>query len=242
MNADETARLRDVTAESRDDAAAARDTSARHTERTAGPTSADLLVAIERLRAEAMADRVSAATDRERAHTDRMQAAEDRRQAQADIRHAQLDGLTGVFMRNLGWVSLEREIDRSRRSDQPFALAFVDVDGLKALNDSEGHAAGDALLQGVAIALRSQLRPYDPIVRIGGDEFVCGLTNTKAIAARRRGHDLETAVERTTTGSISVGVAALEAGDTVEELVARADADLYARRQLTGVARDARLA
>ena len=65
-------------------------------------------------------------------------------------------------------------------------LAFVDVDGLKQLNDTRGHPAGDAALRLVGQALRANLRPYDVIVRYGGDEFLCAMPNLSAPEARAR--------------------------------------------------------
>ncbi len=65
-------------------------------------------------------------------------------------------------------------------------LAFVDVDGLKEVNDRDGHAEGDALLIDVAATIRSKLRSYDPLVRFGGDEFVCAFSDFDLDAVRVR--------------------------------------------------------
>jgi len=106
-------------------------------------------------------------------------------------------------------------------------MAFVDVDGLKSVNDREGHAAGDALLRAVAAAIRSHLRSYDPIVRFGGDEFVCALSESDLDAARRRFEGIAKLLAETMqSGSISFGLAPLRPDDSLEDLVARADADL----------------
>jgi diguanylate cyclase (GGDEF)-like protein len=212
---DESARLRDVTAEQRDREADARDAAA--SSHTAASREA----------------RVEAAADRAGAASDRRQAAADRAHATGDLEHAQLDNLTGVYTRGLGGIALQNEIDRSRRSGEPFVLAFVDVDGLKALNDRDGHAAGDALLQHVVGALRSQLRSYDPIVRLGGDEFLCGFTNTDLATSQRRVEEIQAAVAcGPDTGSVSVGVAGLATGDTLEVLTSRADDDMYSHKGL----------
>ncbi len=118
-------------------------------------------------------------------------------------------------------------MDRALRSDGRLVMAFVDVDGLKSVNDRQGHAAGDALLRAVAAAIQANLRSYDPIVRFGGDEFVCALSETDLDAARRRFEDIaETLAESAQSGSISVGLAQLRPDDSLEELVARADAAL----------------
>jgi diguanylate cyclase (GGDEF)-like protein len=216
ISRDESARTRDVRAASRDLAADARDQVAAR-EGTANHDAA--------------ADRARAASDRRQAAADRAQAADDRRQARVELERAQLDDLTGVYMRDLGRVTLQREIDRCRRSGEPFVLAFIDVDGLKQRNDGEGHIAGDALLRAVVGAVRSTLRSYDPIVRVGGDEFLCGFTNTELDASRRRVEEIRAAIEQgATAGSITVGLAALRPGDTLEDLTTRADLDMYSRK------------
>jgi diguanylate cyclase (GGDEF)-like protein len=136
-------------------------------------------------------------------------------------------------------VDLQREIDRARRSNGRLVLAFVDVDGLKAINDAQGHAAGDRLLRDVVAALRTGLRSYDLVVRYGGDEFLCALLDSDIEGARRRFD--EVARNLTTTSprsSVSTGLAALETQETLDELTARADADLYAGRRHAREQRD----
>ena len=87
------------------------------------------------------------------------------------------------------------------------AAAFVDVDKLKAVNDSRGHAAGDRLLIEVVEALRSNLRPYDLVIRCGGDEFVCVMSGlAAATAAERLGLVNGMLAAGPEHGSITVGV------------------------------------
>jgi diguanylate cyclase (GGDEF)-like protein len=229
---DETADLRDLSALARDRTSEARDRAAERLAAKSFESENPKIRALERsgadIRSRAAHDRANAASDRERASVDRQRAAADRRQARVDLQRAHLDDLTGVYTRSLGQVTLQHEIDRARRSGEPFVLAFVDVDGLKEVNDREGHAAGDALLQAVTAAIKSKLRSYDPIVRVGGDEFVCGFVNTGLGAARRRVRMIQTGLEQSPlTASISVGLAALGPDDTLEDLTARGDADLY---------------
>jgi diguanylate cyclase (GGDEF)-like protein len=184
------------------------------------------------MRGRSAADRAGSANDRRSAAADRAQSSADSDEARMELAQAQVDGLTGAHRRDLGTVVLQHEIERSRRSSEPFALAFIDVDGLKELNDREGHAAGDTLLQAVVVALRAELRSYDPIVRVGGDEFLCGFTNTKLEASRRRIEEIRAVLRRQPrTASISVGLAMLGERDTLEKLIARADADMYAGKQ-----------
>jgi two-component system cell cycle response regulator len=110
-------------------------------------------------------------------------------------------------------------------------LAFVDVDGLKQVNDSEGHLAGDALLQLVGETIRANVRPYDVIVRYGGDEFVCAMPNISAHEARTRFEKIAAALAAVRAGhSVTFGLAEADRGDDLKELLARADADLLEAR------------
>jgi diguanylate cyclase (GGDEF)-like protein len=236
---DETARQRDVTAGSRDLAADARDRTAEgeedallRTQHARHSVIRMLLSAGGAMRGWSAADRAGSASDRRSAAADRAQSSADRDEARIELAEAHVDGLTGAHRRDLGTAVLQQEIERSRRSGEPFALAFIDVDGLKELNDREGHAAGDTLLQAVVGALRAELRSYDPIVRVGGDEFLCGFTNTKLEASRRRIEDIRAVLRRQPRiASISVGLAMLGQRDTLEKLIARADADMYSGKE-----------
>ena len=141
--------------------------------------------------------------------------------------------MTGVYGRGAGLIEMRREIARARRAGEVILLAYVDVDGLKAVNDSLGHAAGDELLRAAATALSAQLRSYDLVVRVGGDEFVCTLSSMSTEeASRRLSLARDALIASPQSGSISFGFAELRADDDVEDLIARADAALYAVRQL----------
>jgi diguanylate cyclase (GGDEF)-like protein len=106
-------------------------------------------------------------------------------------------------------------------------LAFVDVDGLKAVNDSQGHLAGDALLRLLGDTLRANVRPYDVIVRYGGDEVLCAMPNLTAREARVRFRRIAAALAAVDGDhSITFGLAEAEPADSLQELVARADTDL----------------
>jgi diguanylate cyclase (GGDEF)-like protein len=106
------------------------------------------------------------------------------------------------------------------------------VDHLKELNDDHGHAAGDARLQDVVRALKSSMRDYDPIVRLGGDEFLCGFTNTDLENATHRVSAIRRTVAREAgaSGSVSIGLAALQPNETLSALTGRADRDMYAHK------------
>jgi diguanylate cyclase (GGDEF)-like protein len=183
-------------------------------------------------RAGAAAERLWAAADLRLASTERRLAALDRARAALDRELSESDDLTGVRRRGPGLIQLAKEIDRTRRASQPLVLAFIDVDALKHVNDTQGHLAGDALLRSMADALRTRLRSYDLIIRVGGDEFICALPDSKVESVRHRFAEAGVALAASRTGgSITVGYAQLADGDSAEGLIARADADLLARRR-----------
>lgn len=194
----------------------------------------------------AAADRQAAADDRdaaalllhqaalllEEAFADRQQAALSRHQAGLDRAAASTDELTGALRRRDGFPRLQHEIDRCRRSHAGLVIGFVDVDGMKTVNDSRGHQAGDALLREVAAGLRSVLRSYDVLVRFGGDEFIFSLVGAQMADAVARFDKMRSSLAHLNGSSVSAGFAELGSNDTLEALVARADADLYGRRAL----------
>ena len=245
------ASARDVIAARRDAAAAARDAAAARWDselalregqgtRSDPAVKAILLRALESRRSAAddrtaaAAGRARAAADREQAARDRAQAASDRTQAaqdRAELAHqlaiAETDELTGARARAAGLAELEHEVDRAHRTTERLAVAYVDVVGLKLVNDNAGHAAGDELLRGVVAVIRSQLRTYDLVVRLGGDEFLCVLSEAKVEAATERFERIRTEIEAGPGApSIRVGIAALAPGETADELVRRADSAL----------------
>ena len=111
-------------------------------------------------------------------------------------------------------------------------MTFIDVDGLKTVNDTSGHAAGDQLLRDVGEALRQGLRSYDLVLRYGGDEFVCALSDVELEHAERRLAEVREVLRQSSShGSIAWGLAALEKDDTLDALVARADSALGSARR-----------
>jgi len=124
-------------------------------------------------------------------------------------------------------VVLKAEIDRAHRGNGRLTLAYVDVDGVKQVNNRRGHAAGDALLRNVVDEMRTSLRSYDSIVRVGGDEFLCALPDSTPDDARRRFQEISATLGQSQAlASISVGCAALRPQDTLEQLIARGDSGL----------------
>jgi diguanylate cyclase (GGDEF)-like protein len=143
------------------------------------------------------------------------------------------DELTGVMRRAGGLATLDREIARARRQGAPLSVAFVDVDGLKKVNDTLGHAAGDRLLRELVEVLSGRLRADDAVFRYGGDEFCCVLPNANLEAAARIIEDaLLAALARGVT--FSFGVAQLQNGEDRTPLLARADSELLKGRAERG--------
>jgi diguanylate cyclase (GGDEF)-like protein len=227
---DESAAKRDEVAIDRDLAAAKRDRLARfQDEQSHRNDSEAALAALDR--EHAAQDREHAAQDRGHAAQDRERADRYRDEAAQALEALTVDELTKTRRRGPGLDELQREIDRARRTNQQLAVARVDVDGLKAINDTRGNAAGDALLVSVVDALRSDLRSYDLIVRLGGDEFLCVLPGVGIDVARSAlDHVRDWIAESTEHASISVGFAQLDPEDTYEGLIARADENLIANR------------
>ena len=179
-------------------------------------------------RVRAAQDRGRATRDREKAAHDRRRAAQDREQAAYDRRHAGTDELTGARRRGVGIEELQSEMERARRQGDSLVAAYIDVDGLKAVNDGQGHVAGDRVLRNVADGSRSHMRSYDLLMRLGGAEFLCVLPGVSADDVRRRFHELGPAGPA--SWSISLGTSELREGDGAQELIDRADRNLIETR------------
>lgn len=150
---------------------------------------------------------------------------------------ALLDDLTGVGNRRHLLQRLTEECARSERSNVPFALLVVDLDSFKSINDTHGHAAGDACLQHFTLMAQTRLRPGDMLARTGGDEFCVVLPASTlregAMIARRIVEvcraDAEQCVGADIPISVSIGVAqwTREMGAFPDRLIAAADHALY---------------
>ena len=143
------------------------------------------------------------------------------------------DEVTGALRRSAGEFALEQEISRIQRLNSGgLAVAFIDIDALKTVNDSLGHQAGDTLLRALVETLRARLRSYDSVARWGGDEFLVMLPQTDLDEAAAIMAQVWRLFKEAREQSFSYGLAALVAGDTVLDLVGRADAALYERKRL----------
>ena len=153
---------------------------------------------------------------------------------------ALMDDLTGVANRRQLLRRLEEACAMSQRSSEPFALLVIDLDGFKQINDTHGHAAGDACLQHFTLMTQMQLRPGDLLARTGGDEFCIVLPDTTlregAMIARRvlaACHDDAAGCSGTDIPiAASIGVAqwTQDIGTHSERLMAAADHALYAAK------------
>ena len=155
-------------------------------------------------------------------------------------RQANYCSLTGLPNRNLFSELLSKQIENNPRSDQGFALLFLDLDRFKEVNDSLGHHMGDKLLQIVAERLSASIRTSDSIGRFGGDEFVIllsGISDKKDIS-RIATNIIESISQPITLGddefftSISIGITLFpENSSTVSDLLKNADQAMYAAKQ-----------
>jgi diguanylate cyclase (GGDEF)-like protein len=143
-----------------------------------------------------------------------------------------LDHLTGALRRRVGLVAIQRELDRTARSGEALVIAFVDVDALKTVNDERGHIAGDELLHSVAQSIKHGIRAYDVIMRYGGDEFVCSLAGSNVGGARTRFGEISQQLAAASAGAtITVGFALRQDGETLDDLIVRADVAMLEERR-----------
>jgi diguanylate cyclase (GGDEF)-like protein len=140
------------------------------------------------------------------------------------------DPLTGCSNRRAFERDFERELARCARAELDLSVVAIDLDGLKAFNDTEGHAAGDRQLELLVDTLRKALRSMDGVYRLGGDEFGLVLADTSpddaAVLIARAVRLGAPSFSWGTASYMSTGCAG------VAELLAVADADLYARRRV----------
>lgn len=141
------------------------------------------------------------------------------------------DSLTNAVTRRHLTVACRAELERCRRHGRHLAVLVMDLDHFKQINDTHGHQAGDAVLVRFVATVKGLLRPPDMVGRFGGEEFVAMLpevTLAEAAAVAERIRSVVTTSEALYRCTVSIGVALSEQpADTVEALVARADAAMY---------------
>jgi diguanylate cyclase (GGDEF)-like protein len=161
------------------------------------------------------------------------------------VAQSRVDAKTGLLNVSTWEAEAEAELSRAVRTCSPMALALIDIDHFKRVNDTYGHLIGDRVLKAVAEALSSQSRDYDRAGRFGGEEFVLLLAQTgredaSKIAARLCGYVASLAIAADDRPdapilhvTISIGVTALERGEEYEltDLLAAADSAMYAAKE-----------
>jgi len=154
---------------------------------------------------------------------------------------SQTDPLTGLFNRGHLYPTLEQEIQRTRRSGRGFCVLMIDLDGLKAINDSLGHLRGDDVLRAVGRVVTGSIRTVDSAYRYGGDEFLILLPETEFIGAYVVAEKIREGVEQISESlvtdpaatSVSIGlVSHPEDGSSTEELMVAADRAMYQAKSL----------
>jgi diguanylate cyclase (GGDEF)-like protein/PAS domain S-box-containing protein len=162
--------------------------------------------------------------------TERKAIAQEREDLIAEVQGmARSDALTGLPNRRMLDDQLPREMARALRTELPLCLALIDIDHFKAYNDTHGHLAGDSVLRDCAAAWDGELRGMDTLLRFGGEEFLvvlpdCDLLDASEIVERLRG---ATPDEQT----CSAGLARWQPGESVDDLVGRADKALYEAKE-----------
>lgn len=157
-------------------------------------------------------------------------AADRSAEAAAAYALATRDALTGLANRR-GWqIALDAEDQRARRYGRALSALVVDLDGLKQLNDSDGHQAGDTALAACAQVLAGLCRPGDAVARIGGDEFAVLAVECDVVSARALTIRLREAL-RSAGVTASIGSATRRVGEDLATTVQRADQAMYRMKQ-----------
>lgn len=168
-------------------------------------------------------------------------ATAERRVRLSVLKMSRIDPLTGLFNRGQLFMMLEQEVQRTRRSERGFCLLMIDLDGLKAVNDTWGHHRGDEVLRLLGGVIRHSIRNIDNAYRLGGDEFLVLLPETDFVGAFVVAEKIRTGAEEVglTAGggelltSVSIGlVSCPEDGRSGEELMIAADRAMYQAKSL----------
>ncbi len=168
-------------------------------------------------------------------------AREQRRTREAAVRLSTIDALTGLANRAYILAAVEREIDRATRYQHGFCVLMADLDGLKELNDTRGHRAGDQALATVAAIIQENVRRIDTPARLGGDEFVVLLPETDREGARVVADKIRQGVAATALADddgpialgVSIGLGEWFPGRSLDDVMAAADDAMYDMKRLS---------
>ena len=166
-------------------------------------------------------------------------AEDQRRRAEAAREMSMTDALTGLLNRYGLQRALQRELSEARRYARPLSCLLLDVDFFKLINDTHGHAAGDAALAQAARVLTESVRGSDVVCRYGGEEFLVLAPETDARGAHSLAEKIRLAVSTRLFGdggrafplTLSAGVAELRPDESGNDMIARADEALYHAKQ-----------
>jgi diguanylate cyclase (GGDEF)-like protein len=162
-----------------------------------------------------------------------------RRQAAAFARAAAIDPVSGLYNRRHFYARLQEELQRAERRDSTVALLMIDLDDFKRVNDTYGHAAGDATIRAAATIIRRSVRPFDICTRFGGEEFAVVMPDSNGAIAETVAERIRTRIGAWRAAdqamaalniTASIGFALGHRTTSADEFLARADRALYAAK------------
>lgn len=154
---------------------------------------------------------------------------------------SEYDTMTGIYNRRAGFERMEQLYQELRKSNQPMSLCFIDINGLKEVNDSLGHETGDALILTIVDAIRSNIRSNDFLARLGGDEFIIVFYGLDEVQAEeiwthifQRLQQINTTEHRRYLVSASHGIETMHYSgpDYIDTIVNRADEKMYSEKRI----------
>ncbi len=152
------------------------------------------------------------------------------------------DALTGLFNRRHMFMCLEQEYERSQRSNLPTTIALIDLDYFKAINDTYGHRAGDAVLTKISSIIKNTIRQLDIACRYGGEEFCVIFPSTYLLTAQIVAERIRKSIESAeiifddkkmhVTASIGLDTYCKKSNTSMNEIIENADKQLYKAKEL----------